>query len=190
MYVNELSSKFNLSKPANSWAETHKYGENYKVWLDNPDSIFKLWKPFVPDYKNILESYNGNIVVSYTENIPLFVAKLLRAECTRDWGINRRAIEKISFYDTKDTLIKLTPVITDFISGIVDCMSSRSIVLKSAFINNGACAIHIQSSFDVSMGNTLKALAANYKPPQIDDYISIGKDDFYEFVCKTIGCTL
>lgn len=185
--VNLISTEFNLIKPENHWGETHKYNENYTDWLIKEQCVFKLWPAFVDNYTEILELYSGNIIVSYTEDIPLFVAKLLRSNITNEWGTNIRTFNKISFDDTYLELVKLVPVIQKFLSGLDQTMSNKSIVLKSAFVQEDKLAIHIQSSFNKNLAILLRSNISSYKQPSLDDYFSEGKEEFYEYVCKNIG---
>lgn len=189
LIVNELSKAHALRKPDNAWGETHKYGENYKDWLQQDNVIFKLWKPFTENYVDSLLLVD-NIIITYTEDIPLFVAKLLRAEVTNDWGIDKRSLEKISFRESLPVLVGLEPKIKEFIASIDELMSNKDIVLKSAFVNEDICSIHVQSTFDNNIANTLRLAMSKYTPAVLDDYISAGKEDFYEYVCQKIGRTL
>ena len=185
--VNLISNDFDLLKPKNHWGETHKFNENHKDWLNKNQCVFKLWPAFVDDYVEVLESYSGNVIVSYTEDIPMFVAKLLRSHITNEWGTSIRSFDKISFTETYDELVGLVPVIHKFLKGLDQTMSSTAIVLKSAFVQEDKVAIHVQSSFDNDLANSIRAYAATYKKPVLDDYFSEGKEEFYEYVCKNIG---
>jgi hypothetical protein len=185
--VNLISTEFGLDKPKNHWGETHKFNENHNDWLKKDQCVFKLWPAFVDNYDEILKSYSGNIIVSYTEDIPVFVAKLLRSHITNEWGTNIRSFDKISFAKTYDELVNLVPVIHKFLKGLDQTMSTKSIVLKSAFVQEDKVAIHVQSSFDNDLANSLRAYTAAYKKPSLDDYFSEGKEEFYEYVCKNIG---
>jgi hypothetical protein len=188
--VNLLSTDYNLIKPKNHWGETHKFDENHIDWLKKDQCVFKIWSPFVDDYSNILQSFSGNIIVSYTTDIPIFVAKLLRADTTGEWGTSVRTFEKISFTEKYSALVKLVPIIQQFLAGLDQTMSSKSIVLKSAFVQEDKVAIHVQSSFDNRIANALRVYVAEYKKPNLGDYFSEGKEEFYEYVCKNIGRTL
>ena len=184
--VNLISNDFDLLKPKNHWGETHKFNENHKDWLNKNQCVFKLWPAFVDDYVEVLESYSGNVIVSYTEDIPMFVAKLLRSHITNEWGTSIRSFDKISFTETYDELVGLVPVLHKFLKGLDQTMSSTAIVLKSAFVQEDKVAIHVQSSFDNDLANSIRAYAATYKKPVLGDYFSEGKEEFYEYVCKNI----
>jgi hypothetical protein len=186
--VNLIATEYDLLKPDNYWGETHKFNENHNDWLKKDHCVFKLWPAFVDDYDEILKLYAGNIIVSYTEDIPMFVAKLLRSHITKEWDINIRSFDKISFTETYDELVNLVPTIHKFLKGLEQTMSSKAIVLKSAFVQEDKVAIHVQSSFDRDLANCLRAYTSTYKKPSLDDYFSEGKEEFYEYVCKNIGC--
>jgi hypothetical protein len=185
--VNLISTDFGLLKPENHWGETHKFNENHNDWLKKDRCVFKLWSAFVDDYVEVLESYSGNIVVSYTEDIPIFVAKLLRSHITNEWGTSLRSFDKISFTEIYDELVNLVPVIEKFLIGLDQTMSSKAIVLKSAFVQEDKVAIHVQSSFDNDLANSLREYVSTYRQSNLSDYFSEGKDEFYEYVCKNIG---
>ena len=185
--VNLISTEFGLLKPKNHWGETHKYNENHNDWLKKDQCVFKLWPAFVDEYVEVLESYSGNVIVSYTEDIPMFVAKLFRSHITNEWGTSIRSFDKISFTETYDELVGLVPIIQKFLKGLDQAMSSKSIVLKSAFVLEDKVAIHVQSSFDNDLATFLRTYAETYKKPVLDDYFSEGKEEFYEYVCKNIG---
>lgn len=185
--VNLISTDFDLLKPQNHWGETHKFNENHNDWIKKDRCVFKLWSVFVDNYAEVLESYSGNIVVSYTEDIPIFVAKLLRSHITNEWGISLRSFDKISFTETYTELVELVPVIKKFLIGLDQTMSSKEIVLKSAFVQEDKVAIHVQSSFDNDLANSLREYASTYRQSNLSDYFSEGKEEFYEYVCKNIG---
>ncbi len=188
--VNTLADVHNLVKPSNTWGETHKYGENYEEWLQRDNVAFKLWKPFTNNYIDTLLSVDSNIIVTYTEDIPMFVAKLLRAEVTKEWGIHSRDLKKISFKESIEVLNRIEPDIVEFVKSIDELMSNKDIVLKSAFVNEDMCSIHVQSTFDTKLANTLRQTIKHFKKPLLDDYFIDGKEDFYEYVCQKIGCTI
>lgn len=186
--VNLIANNFNLIKPLNQWGETHAtHNEDLSAWINRKQCVFKLWPPFSSTYQEIINSYEGNIIVSYTEDIPLFVAKLLRSEVTSDWGINLRALKKISFTDSFYQLESLVPTIKQFLGGLDQALSSKTVVLKSAFINDDAVSVHVQSSFNDLLAESLRTFSKSYKKSNLDDYFSEGKEEFYEYVCKNIG---
>ena len=188
--VSVIADKFCLDRPNNKWGETHKYGENKEKWLAKNNAIFKLWPIHDNNFINTLENYEGNIIFNYSEDIALFSAKLFRAECTKDWGTSLRNKEKISYFENKDILDRLIPDIISFCDGTVNAMSSKNILLKSVFINKTQVSCHIQSSFNIDMLRCLKNISKEYIEPLIDEYLSDGKEEFYEQIYKDVGRTL
>lgn len=186
--VNLIANDFNLIKPLNQWGETHAtHDEDSSVWINREQCIFKLWPPFNSNYQEIINSYDGNIIVSYTEDIPIFVAKLLRSEVTSDWGINLRVLKKISFTESFSKLESLVPTIKQFLGGLDQAMSSKAVVLKSAFVNDDAVSVHVQSSFNNLLAESLRTFSKSHKKSKLADYFREGKEEFYEYVCKNIG---
>lgn len=187
LIVNNVADIFSLKKPENLWGETHKFGENINHWLVEPNAIYKLWSIHSDTFIETLENFDGGIIVSYTEDFPLFVAKLLRAHVTSEWGISLRDKQKISFREHLSDLQSLESKIVNFRQGLVSMLSSQKIVLKSAFVNKDQVSVHIQSSFNPKVAALLRTIAKDYKPESIKDYIEEQPEDFNEYIRTTFG---
>ena len=185
----KIGQQFNLESPSNKWSETHKYNESRDDWLTRDNCIFKLWGIHSDDYINTLEQYPGNIIVSYTTDLPMFVAKLARSCITNEWGIIIRDKDTISFKDNIKQFEELIPIVNTFKVSLDKLLSSEKILLKSAFVNNDKVGIHIQSTFDASVADYLRSIVCDYTPPIITDYINEDPEEFYEYIHNTFGRT-
>lgn len=190
LIINLVADKFNLKRPANLWGETYKFGETIENWLPQSDSIYKLWPIHSTDFIKTLEKFDGNIIVSYTEDFPLFVAKLLRSHITTDWGIDKKTKERISFRKYMVELQDLKPLLFTFRNSLLEVMSNQKIVLKSAFINKDQVAVHIQSSISPELVEHLRDIAKDYIAESVSDYILESTEEFYDFVHTTFGSTI
>ena len=184
----KVGQQFNLDSPANQWSETHKFNESRDDWLVRDNCIFKLWAIHIDDYINTLENYPGNIIVSYTTDLPMFVAKLARSHITHEWGTTIRDKDTISFNDNMEKFKELIPVVNTFRESLDKVFSSKKILLKSAFVNEDRVGIHIQSTFDTSVAESLRGIVCNYTPSSITDYINEDPREFYEYIHNTFGC--
>lgn len=189
LVLNSISDKFSLKKPNNQWGETHKFGENINEWLEESNAIYKFWPIHSDNFIQTLEDFDGMVIVSYTEDFPLFVAKLLRSHVSKEWGINPRVKEKISYRSNISEFYNLEPTIRKFQDNLIYLMGNQRIVLKSAFMNRDKVAVHIQSSFDVEVADHLRTIAKGYSPESLTDYITESPEDFYEFIHTTFGST-
>ncbi len=182
LIVNELAKVHNLDKPLNFWGETHRFGEDCKQWVSSNNSVFKCWKPFTENYIPTLEEFDGNIIVTYTNDISVFVAKVIRAEISKDWGITPRELQKISFSECLPTLTHLTPIINGFIQGTMDTMNNSIIRKKSVFVCDKSYSTFADGEFNRELLPSIRSVISNYVPPSIDQYISNDIDKFVKYV--------
>jgi hypothetical protein len=187
--VNSMSNHFKLAKPKNHWGETHMtLNESSSNWIFRENSVFKLWPPFNESYEEILNSFNGIIIVNYINDIPLFVAKLLRSIMTVEWGTDLREIEKISFSKSLNKLQEITPMIQKFIYGVEYALNSDIISKKTASILRDTVKIDNASTIDPNIVIFLREFAKSYLPNDInlDKYVSDGKEELVDYVKKNI----
>lgn len=191
LIIQNLSKKFNLLSPLNQWGETHKFNETIHNWLDKDNCVFKVWAPFNDNFNQILEMHNGSIVVSYSEDLPLFVAKLLRAHVLRDYAIELQQVTPISFKDNIKQLEEIQPYINSFRDGLNTIFQNKKILCKCVFVNDDKVFAHIQSSVDPLVINMLTELCLEWQQEEINRYIhEIELPEYYEYIYKTFGNTI
>ena len=186
LIVNGLAEQFNLTKPNNLWGETHKFNEDYTTWINKDNSVFKLWPFSNVHYSDIIRQPNNTIVFTYSEDLVLFAAKLFRSHVTKDWGIELRDKQPISYIDNAEKFEAIVPHIKMCCDNLVNCMMDKQIILKSVFVKDDQVSAHIQSSIDPAVVAYLKSLPT-FAKQSISTYISEGKQEFYEQVYSRIG---
>lgn len=186
LILNSIADNFKLEKPKNIWGETHKFGENLEYWLNKKDCVYKFWPVHSDRYIQQLEEFPDIIIVSYIENLHLFIAKLLRAEFSKEWGINLRQINKIRFQDSVKTLQQLEPAIIKFKNGLDTIFKNKNIIMKSIFINNENVSTHIQARVEPILVEYIRTIVKDFKIQRIEDYIE-DKNEFVNFLLEKYG---
>ena len=191
LIIKTLKETYSLNAPSNQWGETHKFNENVDTWLASENSVFKMWGAFNSNFEQKLESFDGNVVVTYTDDLPLFIAKLLRAHTLRDYSVDLHELTQLSFKDNLEELEKIRPQIHSFRKSLDKIFLNKKIVLKSAFLNGNKSFAHIQSTVDPRILTQLDLLASNWKKPVLESYIKHNEiSDYYEYIYKTFGRTI
>lgn len=189
LIVRTISEKFKISAPENVWGETHKFGENIHTWLTKDNCVFKAWGTFNDDFEEQLENFDGTIIVTYSEDVSLFIAKLITAHLTRNYSIGLHRIEPIPFND--DLVIeieKLRPTIHTFRKSLDTIFLNKNIILKCIFVKEASVFAHIQSSANIQLIPVMQELCATWHHRPIQTYITHDTvEKFYEYVHSSFG---